>query len=262
MDDVGTNAGYFELASADEIRAYFANVMQRRFLPSGRVRYFPSSDYIADNRFVSRLDEQSWNVRVRRKIVDTTYLEGAFPATSPPPFEVGDGVMYVPAGEIARIKKRPERFDIIGAGKTALDTCVWLLEQGVAASSIRWIQPREAWWINRKFHQPHLLPPEFSRRMAIQIEAMASAASIPDLFARLEAEEFFLRVDPNIVPTMFRGAITSEKELGLLRRIEDVIPFRDVPVVIESRECMKHFGPAAASNLIRLLRASSPCANM
>ena len=44
-----------------------------------------------------------------------------------------------PAGEIARIGKRPERFVVIGAGKTALDTCVWLLEQHVPASAIRWI---------------------------------------------------------------------------------------------------------------------------
>ena len=223
VDKVGTNAGYYELASADEIRAYFANVMHHRFLSSGRVRYFPSSDYIGENRFVSRLTEQSWKVQVRRKVVDTTYLEGEFPATSPPPFEVGDGVRCVPAGAIARIQERPERFDIIGGGKTALDTCVWLLEQGVAATSIRWIKPREAWWINRKFNQPHLLLPDFYHGMAMQFEAMASAASIPDLFARLEAEGFFLRVDPDITPSMFRGAVIGEVELGLLRRIENVV---------------------------------------
>ena len=49
-----------------------------------------------------------------------------------------------------------------------------------------------------------------------------------DLFARLEAEEFFLRIDPGIAPTMFRGALISEAELGLLRRIEDVVRFGHV----------------------------------
>ena len=223
VDESGFNAGFYELASADEIRAYFADVMQRKFLPGGRVRYFPSSDYLGENRFVSRLDAQSWNVRVRRKIVDTTYLEGSFPASSLPPFEVSDGVRCVPAGEIARIKERPERFDVIGAGKTALDTCVWLLEQGVAPSRIRWIKPREAWWINRKFHQPQLLLPDFYRGMALQFEAMASAISIPDLFARLEKEDFFLRVDPTITPSMFRGAVIGEEELRLLRSIKNVV---------------------------------------
>lgn len=223
IDVAGTNAGYYELAGPDEIRAYFAHVMDRRFLPSGRVRYFPSSEYLGEGRFVSRLTQQSRTARVRRRIVDTTYLEGSVPATSPPPFEVADGVRCVPAGEIARIGERAEGFVIIGAGKTALDACVWLLEQGVPASAIRWIKPRESWWLNRRFHQPHTLLPDFYRGMAIQLEAMAQATSIDDLFAHLEAEGFFLRVDPGVAPTMLHGAVISEAELGLLRRIEDVV---------------------------------------
>ena len=73
-------------------------------LPAERPRpLFPERDYLGEHRFVSRLAEASWQVRVRRKLVDTTYLEGTIPATSPPPFEVADGVRCVPAGEIARL---------------------------------------------------------------------------------------------------------------------------------------------------------------
>ena len=223
LDVAGTNAGYYELAGADEIRAYFAQVMQRRFLPSGRVRYFPSSEFVGEARFVSRLAPQAWHVRVRRKLVDTTYLEGTVPATSAPPFEVADGVRCVPAGEIERIGERPERFAVIGAGKTALDACVWLLEQGVPAPAIRWVKPREAWWLNRRFQQPHALLPDFYCGMAIQFEVMAQATSVQDLFARLEAQGFFVRIDPGVTPTMFRGALISEAELGLLRQIQDVV---------------------------------------
>lgn len=223
VDMAGTNAGYYELAGADEIRAYFARVMHRHFLQSGRVRYFPCSEYVGNGRFVSSLAPKSATVRVRRKIVDTTYLEGSIPATSAPPFEVTDGVRCVPVGEIARLRERPERFVIIGAGKTALDACVWLLEQDVPVSAIRWVKPREAWWLNRRFHQPGDLLPDFYRGMAIQLEAMAQASSVPDLLARLESEEFFLRIDPTVAPTMFRGAMISEAELGLVRRIEDVV---------------------------------------
>jgi len=223
LDVAGTNAGYYELAGADEIRAYFAHVMQRHFLPSGRVRYFPSSEYLGEDRFVSRLAPVSHTVRVRHKVVDTTYLEGAIPATSAPPFEVAAGVRCLPAGEIARIVERPERFVIIGAGKTALDAAAWLLQQGVPASAIRWIKPREAWWANRRFQQPHALLPDFYRGMAIQLEAMAQATSVQDLFARLETDGFFLRIDPGVTSTMFRGAVISETELGLLRQIEDVV---------------------------------------
>jgi hypothetical protein len=197
--------------------------MQRHFLPSGRVHYFPNSDYLGDGRFVSRLTHKSTQVRVRRKIVDTTYIEGAIPATSAPPFDVADGVRCVPAGDIARLKDRPERFVIIGAGKTALDACVWLLEQGVDAAAIQWVRPREAWWTNRRFHQPHALLPDFYRGLAIRLEAAAQATSMQDLFARLEAEGLFLRIDPGNAPTMFRGVLVNEAEIGLLRRVEDVV---------------------------------------
>jgi hypothetical protein len=58
---------------------------------------------------------------------------------------------------------------------------------------------------------------------AIQMEAMAHATSVDELFARLESEGVFLRIDPQVAPTMFRGAIVSESELHLLRRIDDVV---------------------------------------
>jgi hypothetical protein len=77
--------------------------------------------------------------------------------------------------------------------------------------------------MNRRFQQPHTLVPELYRGAAIQLEAMAAASSMADLFARLEAEGVFLRVDPAIEPTMFRGAVVSEPELALLRQIEDVV---------------------------------------
>jgi hypothetical protein len=223
IDAVGTNAGYYEAAGADEIRAYYANVMRRRFLPSGRVRYLPNSDYLCDGRVVSRLTGTARKVSVRRKVVDTSYLEGTVPATSAPPFQVADGVRCMPAGQIASIGERPDRYVIIGAGKTALDACIWLLEQGVPASAIRWIKPREGWWVNRRFQQPHSLLPEAYNGLAIQFEAMAQATSIHDLFERLERAEFFLRVDPTVPATMFRGAVISEAELGLLRQIEEVV---------------------------------------
>jgi len=223
IDTAGTNAGFYELAGADQIRAYYAMVMQRHLLPSGRVRYFPNSDYLRDGRFVCRLSGKTTQVRVRRKVVDTTYVEGTIPATSPPPFQVADGVRCVPAGEIARLQDPPERFVIIGAGKTALDACVWLLEHGVDAAAIQWIRPREAWWTNRRFYQPHDQLPHFYRGMAIQFEAAAQAASMQDLFARVEAEGLFLRIDEGTAATMFRGALISEAELALLRRIDDVV---------------------------------------
>jgi cation diffusion facilitator CzcD-associated flavoprotein CzcO len=48
VDAVGLNKGLRELASGMEVLGYFDRLMQRRFLPSGRVRYFPMSEHTVD----------------------------------------------------------------------------------------------------------------------------------------------------------------------------------------------------------------------
>lgn len=223
----GLNAGFYEMASAHELRAYYEGVVQQHFLPSGRVRFLACTEYqggeAGHHLIARRLTGAVQAVRVRRKLVDATYVEGSIPETAPPPFELADGVWLRPAGRVTRVERPPRRFCVIGAGKTALDTLVWLLTQGVPAERIRWIKPREGWWLNRRYHQPHTLLPDFSDGVRLQFEAMAHATSINDLFARLESHAFVLRVDRAVAPTMLRGAIVSEGEVELLRSIQDVV---------------------------------------
>src|SRR5512140_283137 len=110
-------------------------------------------EYVGDHRFVSRASGVEYEVRVRRKRVDATYLEPSVPRTSAAPFEVASGARCVPIGELARLAARADGYVIIGAGKTAIDACLWLLDLGVAPGDIRWIKPREAWMLNRAFVQ-------------------------------------------------------------------------------------------------------------
>src|SRR5215831_16177003 len=153
IDRHGENEGFYERAGAAEICAYFDRVMRERLLPSGQVRYFPMSRYAGDHRFMSAVSGEEVAVRVRKKLVDATYLEGRVPASTPPPFEVAPGARCVPVGALADLRERPEGYVIIGAGKTALDACTWLLDCGVAPGDIRWIKPREAWFFNRRYLQ-------------------------------------------------------------------------------------------------------------
>lgn len=223
----GVNAGFHEAAGADELRAYYAQVMDQHFLPTGRVTHHPCTDHHIgpDGRhfITSRLTGAVQAVHVRRKWVDTGYLEGRIPATSPPPFEVADGVRCVPAGGVARLDGQPGRYVVIGAGKTALDTLVWLLTQGVPASAIQWVKPREGWWLNRRFYQPGEGMPDFFAGVGLQLKALAQATSVDDAFARLEASGVFMRVDTGVTPTMLQGAMVSEAEVELLRQIQDVV---------------------------------------
>ena len=58
---------------------------------------------------------------------------------------------------------------------------------------------------------------------ARQFDAIANSTSIEDMFDRLEAAGYFLRLDPDIRPQMFHGATVSRMELETLRQIKTVI---------------------------------------
>ena len=48
IDQVGWNEGLYELATAGEVCAYYDHVMRQQLLPTGRVSYFPMSEYRGD----------------------------------------------------------------------------------------------------------------------------------------------------------------------------------------------------------------------
>jgi hypothetical protein len=223
IDRHGPNRGFYERANAAEICAYYERVMQQRLLPSGRVRYFPMSSYLGAHRFVSAPSGEEHEVTVRKKLVDATYLQSRVPASTPPPFEVAPGARCVPVGALASLAEKPEGYVVIGAGKTALDACTWLLDGGVSPDDITWIKPRDSWFYNRAFMQGGDLVGTMLEGLSIQLEAAAQAASTEDLFARLEASGQMLRVDSRVAPTMFRGPIVSTGELEQLRRINRVV---------------------------------------
>jgi hypothetical protein len=223
IDRQGWNEGLYERASGAEICGYYDRVMQQRLLPSGQVRYFPMCDYAGEHRFVSRVSGERFEVKVKKRLVDATYLQPSVPATTPPPFEIAPGARCVPVNELPREAPQAEGYAIIGAGKTAIDACLWLLEIGVPPADIRWIKPREGWLANRAFLQSGELVGRFLEGLSLQLEAAAQSVSLDDLFSRLEAAEQFLRVDRGVQPAKYNGATVTAAEVAALRRIENVV---------------------------------------
>ncbi len=227
IDEHGPNQGLYERATAPEICGYYSRVMERCLLPTGRVRYFPMCDYVGKqagaHRFVSRASHRRYEVDARAKLVDATYLQAAVPASTPPPFHIAPEARCVPINELTQLTEPPEGYVIIGAGKTAIDACLWLLELGVAPNDIRWIRPREGWWVNREYSQGGELVGKLLEGLALQLEAAARAISLEDLFRRLNDTGQLLRIDERVAPTMYKGATVSLDELEQLRRIENVV---------------------------------------
>ena len=229
-DTRGTNRGMLELASGPEICGYFDRVMNQQLLPSGRVDYRPMCNHLGDGQFESLLSGQRTQVTVRKKVVDATYYSPPVPSTHTPKFRVADGVALVPPnalpqlGAAASASRQPQRYVILGAGKTAMDACVWLIQSGASPDSIHWVVPRDSWLVNRITTQP---APEFFfdaiGSQAQQMEAFAKARSVDDLFQRLEACGFLTRIDTTRQPGMFHFATVAPGEVEVLRSIRHVI---------------------------------------
>ena len=222
-DRIGLNKGFYELASGSEVLSYFDLVMRQGLLPTGRVRYFPMSELGDDGTVTSLLSGEQCTIRAR-KIVDATYSNTVVPSMRPAPYPVDPDIVCVPLNDLPRIARPHAAYVVIGAGKTGMDACLWLLENGADPDRVRWIMPRDYWWINRATYQPG---DEFTAR-AIQsiangVEALAGGESVDDVFARLEAFGEVRRIDPSVKPEGYHGGFVSDGELAQLRRIRDVV---------------------------------------
>jgi hypothetical protein len=235
IDEHGPNAGFYERASAAEICDYYARVLDDDLLPTGRVRFLGLSDHHGGNGdghlVVSLLDGTETVVKPRRRVVDATYVQSQIPSRHTPGFGIEPGVTLVPPNDLVDLAEPADRFTVIGAGKTAIDTCVWLLEEGVDADRIRWIRGRDPWQFDRTFTQPLDLVGGFMQLQARWVEAATAAVDGRDLARRLEASGMFLRLDPAVEPLAFRGATVSRREIDAVRTIERVVRARRVRYV-------------------------------
>ena len=222
-DRVGLNEGYYELASGAEVTSYFDQLMKQRFLPSGRVRYVPMCEATDDGLVTSRLSGRQFRVRAR-KVLDATYSNTTTPAMRPPTYRADAGMACVPSSELPRAAAAHPGYVVIGAGKTGMDACLWLLESGADPESIRWVMPRDYWWINRATYQPGAeFLPRLVQSIANIAESLAEGRTVDDVFARLEAFDEFRRIDPAVAPTGFHGGFVSEREMEQLRRIRQIV---------------------------------------
>jgi hypothetical protein len=226
IDEAGENAGFYERATGREVRAYFAEAAVR-LMQTGRVRVLPGHEHLGRDGAGEQLRNASTGelheVTVRRKVVDARYLEASIPATHAVPFDVASGARVVPVNDLPAAAGSASSYAVLGSGKTAADACVWLLANGVEPDRIRWIRPRDAWFHDRRHFQPLEQVGAIMEGISLDAEAGAQAASLDEVFERLEASGRLVRIDPSRPATMYRGTMLSRLEVEALRQIEDVV---------------------------------------
>lgn len=222
IDTTGLNSGLYELASKSEICAYYDNVM-RDFLNSGRVRYVPMSEY-ADDGSVTSLVSGDTQMISAEQVVDATYMNVRVPAMGGPAYEVAEDARCVPPNALTALAGECDNYVVVGAGKTSMDACLFLLENGASPDRICWIKPRDSWLWDRARAQSLDLFEESIRPFAIgQVNAVAESDSVAGVFERASAAGLMVRIDEDIEPTMFRCATVTQSEIAQLRRIKNVV---------------------------------------
>ena len=102
IEEIGPNAGFYELAAGHEVLGHFDLVMRERFLPSGRVRFFPMSEVGEDRVVTSLLSGKQCAVDARR-FVDATYSQMQVPSTTTPSYGIAPEVACVPLNALPRV---------------------------------------------------------------------------------------------------------------------------------------------------------------
>jgi hypothetical protein len=97
------------------------------------------------------------------------------------------------------------------------------LDNGVEPDRICWIRPRDAWFYDRRHFQPLEQVGAIMEGISLDAEAGAHAASVENLFERLESSGRFVRIDRSWPATMYRGTMLSARELEGLRQIRHVV---------------------------------------
>lgn len=224
IETEGLNRGHLELASASDICSYFVRLMRYTFLPSGRVQYLPSHEYLTDSTAISLVSGKVVKLAAKLRAVDATNAETQVPATHLPSFSVATSQVCITPGELVRRDLRNSRFVVIGGGKTAIDVVLWLLGRRVEPEDICWIRPRDCWLYNRRHMQPRPDLAETNLEGWVnEMESARDARSLSELFERLEGLGSLFRIDPNVDPTMFHCATITKAELEEVRRVRHVI---------------------------------------
>ena len=153
IDATGPNAGFYERATGVEICDYFRRVLEEQLVGSGRVRFFGQCDYVGDyaggEHPLAPGSPATTTVRVRRKVVDATYLETSVPSTHTPSFTVDAGATLIPVKAWSGWRMRQR-----GSPSSARARPRWTRASGCSTTAgperIRWIRPRDAWMLDRR----------------------------------------------------------------------------------------------------------------
>jgi len=193
-------------------------------------------NYLGNAQFVSMMEPSCIYQVNAKKIVDSTQMRVDVPSCTPPPFPVENASIIPPNG---LGKMSPSSFIgtyvVIGAGKTGMDAILWLLNNEVEQSRIKWIMPNDAWLLNRDFFIDDMVRVLYS--WVLDLNAAKDVDEVFELFAK---NGHHIRLDKDVPPVNYRCATVSPGELKQLRTLKNIIRKGRVSKIKGNEIIMKH----------------------
>mmetsp|Transcript_68143 Transcript_68143/g.76283 ORF Transcript_68143/g.76283 Transcript_68143/m.76283 type:complete len:529 (+) Transcript_68143:61-1647(+) len=209
-------------ANKTEILKYFADFVKEQ----DQIDFYPHSVYDFDNNnseediysFSSIDGSVSYKVKVNVKLVDGGSNECVVPHNSPLQFPVDDEVRVMTPNQVydAHEENRNEmqrnKYVVLGAGKTGMDAVVYLQRtMNIDPVDIAWVISQDVWMTSKGSPKSHM------RFLLKHDNDMQQAA--------LEEEEKggMVRLDKDIMPTVFRFPTVQLDELELMQKVKTMI---------------------------------------
>lgn len=215
-----------------EIVKYYGNFVQEK-VDAQQVEFYPntifdfekSNDAEKTHHFSSVDGSVSYKVQVNEKLVDGTDGQCIIPHESPLQFPVDDKVRVMTPNQIYdafengdKAEKKSmldKKYVVLGAGKTGMDSIVYLQRQmKVDPSDIAWVISADVWMLNAAGGGK---PQDWPNALAEYNNDQDKAA------LALEEKGLFSRIDKNIVPKRFRFPSIQPDDLKLLQKIKTVV---------------------------------------
>ena len=204
----------------------------QKFVATGRVHFLPMSNHEGGGVVTSILNpDRQTQITVRRRLVDATYLEAKVPSVIKPRYDVDADVELIPPNGLSGLRDAHRHHVVVGAGKTAFDAILFLLDRGVPADAITWVMPHDAWLWAREPMQPGIALAAILR----MVRASAELDTPDEIFLSLERQGVVHRLDPDSLPTKWRCASVSLDEVVKLRSIGDLVRKGRVTAVAPGR---------------------------
>lgn len=212
----------------DTVLAYCAHILEHHLLRSGRVAYFPKCNYNGDGEIYSIESGQAQKLVIAQRVVNAAETIPSQVGPHIPCFSCTQEVDVLHPREVSSdyrfAARQYDAYCILGAGRSATDAALHLLERKIPHDQIRWVKSRESWVLST----PHQDAPPQNFRDSVAaslrgLRLMSNAQTQSALCRDLEDLGLLLRTSADLEPQGFSPQTITPDEAAKLRTIRRVI---------------------------------------